>query len=449
MYLVSKNQYENHKDIGFTKSELDNLEKYNGKEWTNKYIYVKLKYNINDFDKVTYKNTKTNDTKEIKINASDNIKYFFIPAVKENETKLTWNIEGTSSNKDISPVQNTHITQIDITPPPIPTKDNSSKEEWTNQNVTIDSESKDELSGTKILEYSTDKTNWTTLALGTTGKKTWTNAQNRNITMYIRAVDNVGNTSNESLTKIKIDIVKPNVTNIDNPQTGWTNADVNIKTTASDDLSGIAKIQYNISPGTTWSNFAITQSGLSATASKIYADAAIPLKIRTIDNAGNVSDTKSTNVKIDKIKPNSPQVSKFEFNSNVRDYRTNCIGKGDTQSDTQCNICILFTAGKKYDFSAKRSITDNGGSGLNSSAKQNIWNHNGDATKYSSWVVFPSTFGWNATKTGTYLNNIWINFGERGVDNAGNIGYALTIHYYIYDTNKTTNYNSCVSTYIK
>ena len=447
MYLVDKDDYESHKDRGFTNEELKNLEEYDGSDWTNKYIYIDVKYHANEYDTVVYGKANNNQTTEISINEETNKKYFFVLPSVANEGNVDWTITATNTEEKIDAAKTSVITKIDITKPPKPTLINSSNEKWVNDDVVIDATSKDTLSGTDHLEYSINGTNWYTNwqeSTKETGKYTWDNSTNRNITMYVRAVDNAGNIGDSSDTVIKIDIVKPPTITLSSTTTSWTNKDVTVTAKAADNTSGsgIKLIQYS-TDNSTWSTLVNSSSGSKKYTSTINTN----FYVRAIDNAGNISVAKSTVIKIDKIKPNSPKISNFTFNSNVTSSRNNCSGKGGTQNNVSCYVCILFKAKKAYDFSAKRSITDSGGSGLNSSKKQNTWNHNGNATKYTSWVVLPSNFGWRATNN-YYLSYIWIDFGERGVDNAGNVGYSTIIQYRIYDSTKTSSYNACVKNYI-
>lgn len=166
--------------------------------------------------------------------------------------------------------------------------------------------------------------------------------------------------------------------------------------------------------------------------------------VRAKDRAGNYSSSKNTLVRIDKLPPNSPYISTISFEKSVISGRHNCSGVGGTQSNASCNVCILFTKYKAYGFSAPRTYSDAGGSGVD--YQQNTWNHNGNAPKYTSWG---SSAGWSwRANNRHYMNYVWIDFGSRVVDKVGNVGYHTIVHYRIYDTDKSSAYNACVDAYI-
>ena len=98
----------------------------------------------------------------------------------------------------------------DTTPPTIPVLTNSSNEEWTTSSVTITATSTDTESGVKTFQYSYDNSTWYNWNDGdlediTDGKKgtgVWSAV--RDATVYIRAIDNVGNISEPATTKVRI-----------------------------------------------------------------------------------------------------------------------------------------------------------------------------------------------------------------------------------------------------
>ena len=98
----------------------------------------------------------------------------------------------------------------DTTPPTTPVLTNSSNEEWTTGPVTITATSTDTESGVKTFQYSYDNSTWYNWNDGdlediTDGKKgtgVWSAV--RDATVYIRAIDNVGNISEPATTKVRI-----------------------------------------------------------------------------------------------------------------------------------------------------------------------------------------------------------------------------------------------------
>ena len=93
---------------------------------------------------------------------------------------------------------------------------------WTNKTVYTDLTAKDGLSGIKAIQYSADKTNWTTFGFSTsngmkengltaTGTEPW-GLTNRNDTRYFRAIDKAGNVSGISNSFIiRYDLNSPTV----------------------------------------------------------------------------------------------------------------------------------------------------------------------------------------------------------------------------------------------
>lgn len=174
-----------------------------------------------------------------------------------------------------------------------------------------------------------------------------------------------------------------------------------------------------------------------------------------VDLSTSIDVTKpvvSAPIQIDKIRPNSPYVYSIVNEKNISAMRNNCSTKTNKRADSECQVCILFPYGVAYSFSAKRTFYDFGvssgirlKSGSSDYYQENTWTHNGNAPQYSSWTV-PNGWSWRATNK-HYLSYININFGIRTFDKAGNVSYSTIVHYYIYDSKKTSSYNSCVSRY--
>ena len=248
-----------------------------------------------------------------------------------------------------------------------------------------------------------------------------------------------------------IDVTKP-VVSVSSSPNSWTNGDVTVSSSSSDSLSGVSNTYYSYQDTKNWSSV-----GTEASNSKKYsinANDSVDTKayVRTLDKAGNYSDTVSAPVKIDKIRPNSPYVYSIVNEKNISAMRNNCSTKTNKRADSECQVCILFPYGVAYSFSAKRTFYDFGvssgirlKSGSSDYYQENTWTHNGNAPQYSSWTV-PNGWSWRATNK-HYLSYININFGIRTFDKAGNVSYSTIVHYYIYDSKKTSSYNSCVSRY--
>ncbi len=172
----------------------------------------------------------------------------------------------------ISNPTNTKISNIDKIPPNAPTITNSSNNNWTNQNVTITLVSNDW--GIGVDHYETLVNGiWTREGITyKNGVGTIVYSNEKNETVRFRAVDKLGNISNESSTNVKIDKTSPtlvmnttlkktremanpdileNYTNrtIDSMQQFGllTNQYFDIVDFVNDNLSGISSVEFKMS----------------------------------------------------------------------------------------------------------------------------------------------------------------------------------------------------------
>ena len=213
------------------------------------------------------------------------------------------------------------VTKIDKKAPTIPTitakldsdAGNAYDGTWTNKPVVISAQAIDEASKINRIEYSYDNTTWKTdwgNSLVTNGntssiKGTWNS--NYDKTVYVRAVDNAGNASGSSSMILKQDTAKPEISTITNSSNGnWTNSDVVVTLNGTDNLSGIKEFQW-------FENNAWTTRDLSTKAGvgtiTYTADRDLNIRFRVIDNAGNISEEKTSQVRIDKVKPSAPVIT--------------------------------------------------------------------------------------------------------------------------------------------
>jgi|GEM_PF-3445949 len=103
------------------------------------------------------------------------------------------------------------FTVVDTKSPIIENLTNSSNENWTNSEVVTNWDIVETGSGIKTVEYcySVDCTDWNTMS-----KSEWyglTRSEERNNTVYVRAIDNANNVSNVIAVIFKIDKTKPTV----------------------------------------------------------------------------------------------------------------------------------------------------------------------------------------------------------------------------------------------
>lgn len=193
-YYITKDEYESHKDTGFTAKELEELPKYDG-SWKNGYIYVKLDYYNFQYNSIEI------DGEKVAIGEKD----FFI----EDEGETTTRIVATRSEGDNSDVVRNITTKLDRTAPTV-TLSNSSSGNWTNQDVTVTVNANDTGgSGIASEKYGTASSSMTS-DVPANSKVVWSKA-NRNVVMYVQVTDNAGNKSSIVSTNVRQDITPPTV----------------------------------------------------------------------------------------------------------------------------------------------------------------------------------------------------------------------------------------------
>jgi len=195
------------------------------------------------------------------------------------------NIEATSST----------VIQIDKTTPDttIDFIGTMGFEGWYTTNVDILLSALDEFSDIDKIQYSFDSDNWYTYIgpipvqiQGTTF-------------IYYRAIDNAGNIEATSSTVIQIDKTAPDTTNDPIGEMGfegWYTSDVDILLSATDDLSGVSKIEYSLNDFNWYDYLGSILISTEGTTTIYY---------RAIDNAGNVEATSSIVIQIDKTAPDT------------------------------------------------------------------------------------------------------------------------------------------------
>ena len=131
--------------------------------------------------------------------------------------------------------------------------------------------------------------------------------------------DKVTNTTyiaNTTLYAYYKDETKPTLTLTNSSNGNWTNKDVTITLNGADSGSGIKEYQWKENGAWTTRAIAITNGVGSIT---YTVDRNLEIEFRTIDNAGNVSDTKTTYVRRDTITPKielNGAASSSEINNN-------------------------------------------------------------------------------------------------------------------------------------
>ncbi len=128
----------------------------------------------------------------------------------------------------------------------------------------------------------------------------------QNGTVYAEATDMVGNKVTANLKITNIDKVAPVLSDITNSTNGnWTNDKVTLSWKITEGESGIQKVEYS-GDGKTWTGTLPESEWYGLTRNNERNDT---LYIRVTDKAGNVSNVKSTNLKIDKTAPTKPTIT--------------------------------------------------------------------------------------------------------------------------------------------
>ena len=200
------------------------------------------------------------------------------------------NGQGTCKSQEFNVGENTlDSNKITITP---------NTTDWTNKDVTATVTYGSTLTENKKAGYGTTLELAKILAISSTSTSL---TATENGYFYAEGTDKAGNKITTNLKIDKIDKTTPQITNISNPSNGnWTNGNVTVTLTGSDDYSGIKEFQWY--KGGTWTTQYMTTNENTATIT--FADERNEtIKFRVIDKAGNISEEKTTNIRIDKTPP--------------------------------------------------------------------------------------------------------------------------------------------------
>jgi C1A family cysteine protease len=115
-------------------------------------------------------------------------------------------------------------------------------------------------------------------------------------TLLYRSADNVGNVEAPKTATVTIETTAPTSTVLGLTAAGWTRSDVSLTLQASDDNSGVAKIEYQLGAGA-WATYGAPVV--------VSAEGETLFSYRAIDNAGNTEAAKSATVRIDKTGPST------------------------------------------------------------------------------------------------------------------------------------------------
>ena len=286
--------------------------------------------------------------------------------------------------------------------------------EWTNGNVKV------------TVEYGANLTQNRKAGYGEANTANATSVTvEKNGTVYAEATDIVGNKVTASLEIKNIDKTKPTIDSITNPTNGnWSKDDVKITLKGTDNESGIKEFQWYENGA--WTTRALATSGNTGTLT-YTVDRNENVRYRVVDNAGNISDEKTTTIKIDKTAPTGTSVE--VKNITTTGYDVYVYGVKDSGSGVNRVQFPTWTESNGQDDLIKDWTSNNKCTGVKQS----------DGT---TWVYHVNTSEHN-NEYGTYNTHVYVydNLGNnkllKGVQ-ASVAGVQITYNYGDGKTEKVT-----------
>ncbi len=177
--------------------------------------------------------------------------------------------------------------------------------EWTNQDITVEGTFQDETSGVASVSYSNQEDYSTATLLDVDLESgTYSFVVGENATYYVWAKDVAGNISIvQSIEIANIDKVNPQVTITDGNHGGWLRSDAQILVSATDDLSGISAVYWNLNGSDTPQGQASLQSDGTYVITVSKRNFSGECYVWAVDNAGNISAVVSTVLTMDEDPP--------------------------------------------------------------------------------------------------------------------------------------------------
>ncbi|WP_168120001.1 Ig-like domain-containing protein [Paenibacillus sp. HB172176] len=296
----------------------------------------------------------------------------------------------------------TGVIKIDQTPPTAPAINRSSSS-WSPSAVSfsLGSSSDGGGSGVSRMEYSLSgaKTQgWTTYS-SAVSVTAWGQT-----TVHARSVDGVGNVSSESAAVILIDSEAPAAPTVTIGAVGWSAANVSVSVDDGSDTggSGISRSEIRLSGAVnmSWTTYSGTIT--------VNAEGTTEIEARTVDNAGNISELASAQVRIDKTAPTAPVVTPSETTwTNSESVDVAITGGADGGSGVNRVEYSLSGATTKSwtAYSDALTITAEGETTISARAIDNVGNVSGVATGLvkidraspGDPVISPASGGWSAS----------------------------------------------------
>ena len=282
-----------------------------------------------------------------------------ITAIKEGYDAISWNTKADGTGIDYSSGEKALFIN-DITlfirwnkeqeepDEPIPTLPDISVEKpegWTNKNIPV-----------KIKQTGTTKI--VKVMVNGAEIQPTNNEYNYEIeengTYIVEIVDEDNNTFRKEITVVSIDKTSPEIVKIENTSKDESQKEVIVDLKLQDEGAGVAKVEYSYD-GTTWNDclgedkdFIVTsysyQAGESTISMKWTKEADTKIYFRVTDNVGNVSEVKSTEIKLIQEDPDD---NNDEPDNNNSGNNTNNNNNGNNTNNQGNNGNIDNTISKE------------------------------------------------------------------------------------------------------
>src|SRR5690625_7833846 len=281
--------------------------------------------------------------------------------------------------------ERSNVFKVDNTRPDLSLTLNTKKP--TNKDVTLTAKGSDEYSGVKRIRMSSDSF-WT-------NGDTLTKTISENGVYTFEVEDNVGNRTSKSITVDNIDKEKPKIS-LSSDGGDWARSH-STKITATDDESGIEKLEYRWTTSSSFpsSSFSSTSSGSAVNVPK--ESGKHYLHVKATDKAGNEAKHTSKAFKIDREKP------QLTITSNTT---------SETHED------VILTAKGKDSYSGVKRIKNPDGKWEN---KEEV---TFTVTKNGTYEFKVEDHAGNTSKESVKVDNInkTMSFKKPTIDNFGSVG---------------------------
>lgn len=194
----------------------------------------------------------------------------------------------------------------------------SSSDKWTNEDVVISGSFSDNLSGVKAIKIVKDGKTIeenaiiTTTDDGKTGEFTYTvSKQDYEGNYLVYGIDKAENDSKSEISvAVKMDITNPVIETVESDPSDWTNGNVTISGTFSDNLSDVKEVKYKRADATDFTDVDTLdienkKFSFTITAQDYEGD----YVVYCTDNAGNKSEEKNVKVYMDITAPSDVEIS--------------------------------------------------------------------------------------------------------------------------------------------